>query len=93
MEDNIITLQDESGNDVEFELLDLINYENEDYIALLPAGDELVAEGEDGEVLFLKVDAICDDDISYISVENEETLTALFQIFKDRHKDNFNFLD
>ena len=34
---NIIYLNDENGNDVKFEFLDLIEYESEQYVVLLPA--------------------------------------------------------
>ena len=36
-ENNIIYLSDENGNDVKFEFLDLIEYESEQYVVLLPA--------------------------------------------------------
>ena len=49
--DNIVVLNDEDGNEVEFEFLDLIQYDGEDYVVLLPTEDE----GEDaGEVVILK---------------------------------------
>ena len=38
-EDNIITLNDENGNEVEFEFLDLIPYRQNEYVVLLPIGD------------------------------------------------------
>lgn len=37
-EDNIITLNDENGNEVEFEFLDLIPYRQNEYVVLLPIG-------------------------------------------------------
>ena len=39
-ESNIIVLEDDLGNEVEFEYLDVIEYEGEEYILLLPADDE-----------------------------------------------------
>lgn len=50
-EDNIVILKDEDGNDVRFEFLDFIEYENENYIVLLPADED--AEDAD-EVVILK---------------------------------------
>ena len=90
---NIIILNDENGNEVQFEFLDLIEYESEEYVVLLP-----VEEGEDeddGEVVILKVDDSDEnsDEESYISVDDENTLTAVFEIFKDKFKDEFNFTD
>lgn len=88
--DNRITLKDEDGNDVVFEFLDLIEYEKEEYIVLLP---EEGSEGDD-EVVILKVEESDDEDEeSYVGVEDEAALQAVFAIFKDRFKDEFNFVD
>lgn len=89
VEDNIIVLNDEEGNEVEFEFLDLIEYDGEEYVVLLP-----VEEAEDaGEVVILQVEDIDTDEESYISVEDEEVLNKVFEIFKDKFKDEFNFVD
>ena len=91
--DNIIILNDEDGNEVKFEFLDLIDYEDEEYIVLLPVTEE--GEEEEGEVVILKVEDTDDDseEESYVSVENEDTLNKVFEIFKERFKDDFDFLD
>ena len=38
--DNIVVLNDERGNEVEFEYLDLIEHNNEEYVVLLPVEDD-----------------------------------------------------
>ena len=88
--DNIIVLNDENGNEAEFEFLDLIEYEGEEYVVLLP-----VEESEDaGEVVILKLeDTESEDEESYVSVDDEETLNKVFEIFKEKFKDDFNFVD
>lgn len=53
---------------------------------LLPVDNE-----DGGEVVILKVEAIDDDKDSYTSVEDEDILMAVFQIFKDKYKDEFDF--
>ena len=89
--DNIIVLNDEDGNEVEFEFLDLIEYDGESYVVLLPNDDE---EEEAGEVLILKLeDNDSEDEESYVSVDDEEILNKVFEIFKDKFKDEFNFID
>ncbi len=89
---NIIILSDENGEDVQFEFLDLIEYESEEYVVLLPVEDE--AEEDDGEVVILKVeDSGNEEEESYVSVDDEETLSAVFEIFKEKFKDEFNFTD
>ncbi len=87
--DNIITLTDENGDDAEFEFIDLIEYENEEYVVLLPVEED---EDGEGEVVILKVEATDDPDMeSYVAVESEAVLSAVFEIFKEKFKDEFNF--
>jgi len=88
--DNIIVLNDEEGNEVEFEFLDLIEYDGEEYVVLLP-----IEESDDaGEVVILKLeDTESEDEESYVSVDDEETLNKVFEIFKEKFKDDFNFVD
>ena len=90
---NIIVLNDENGNEVQFEFLDLIEYESEEYVVLLPVLEE--NEEDDGEVVILKVDdsEAGMEEESYVSVDDEDTLTAVFEIFKEKFKDEFNFTD
>ena len=88
--DNIIVLNDEDGNEIEFEFLDLIEYEGEEYVVLLP-NDE---EDDAGEVVILKLeDTDSEDEESYVSVDDEEVLQNVFDIFKEKFKDEFNFID
>lgn len=93
--DNIITLNDENGNEVKFEFLDLVDYDNEQYVVLLPMAQEGEGEEEEGEVVILKVEDTDEDtdEESYVSVDDEETLMAVFNIFKERFKDEFDFVD
>jgi len=89
--DNIIVLNDEEGKEVQFEFLDLVEYENEEYVVLLPIEE---AEDDAGEVVILKVeDTDSEDEESYVSVDDQETLNTVFEIFKEKFKDEFNFID
>jgi uncharacterized protein YrzB (UPF0473 family) len=89
--DNIIVLNDEEGKEVQFEFLDLVEYENEEYVVLLPIEE---AEDDAGEVVILKVeDTESEDEESYVSVDDQETLNTVFEIFKEKFKDEFNFID
>lgn len=88
--DNIIVLNDENGEEIEFEFLDLIEYEGEEYVVLLPHDEEEDAD----EVVILKLeDTDSEDEESYVSVEDEEVLQNVFEIFKEKFKDEFNFID
>ena len=91
--DNIVILNDEDGNEVKFVFLDLIELEDEEYVILLPVIDDGVEE--EGEVVILKVEDTDEDseEESYVSVEDEEILNKVFEIFKERFKDDFDFVD
>lgn len=88
--DSIIYLNDEGGNEVAFEFVDLVEYSGEEYVVLLPK-DEL--DDEAGEVVILRVDETDEDEESYVSVEDEDELNQVFQVFKDRCKDKFDFVE
>ncbi len=87
--DNIITLNDENGNEVEFEFLDVIEYHEKNYVVLLPLEDE------EEEVVILEVEQTDEDSEmeNFVAVEDEETLMTVFKIFKEKFKDEFNFAD
>ena len=87
--DNVIILNDENGNPVSFEFLDLIEYDGAEYVVLLPM------EEDADEVVILQIEEVADDpDLeSYVSVEDEDTLNAVFEIFKQKFQDAFNFVD
>ena len=92
--DNIVILNDEEGNEVKFEFLDLVELDDEEYVVLLPITEE--GEEEEGEVVILKVEDTDDEDAeeeSYVSVEDEDILNRVFEIFKEKFKDDFDFVD
>ena len=89
--DNIIVLNDENGEEVPFEFLDLIELDGEEYVVLLPVEED---EEDAGEVVILKVeDTESEEEESYVSVEDEEVLNKVFDMFKEKFKDEFNFID
>lgn len=91
--DNIIILNDEQGNEVKFEFLDLVELDEEEYVVLLPVSEE--GEEDEGEVVILKLEDTDEDaeEESYVGVEDEEILNRVFAIFKEKYKDEFNFVD
>ena len=92
--DNIVILNDEDGNEVKFEFLDLVELDEEEYVVLLPITEN--GEEDEGEVVILKVEDNDDEDSeeeSYVSVEDEEILNKVFEIFKEKFKDDFDFVD
>ena len=84
-EDNLVTLLDEDGNEVQFEFLDLEQYQEKEYVILLPAGDT------DGEVVILQVEEPDDENEAYIGVDDPDVLEAVFARFKAKFSDEFDF--
>lgn len=84
-----IILTAEDGTEAEFEFLDLIPYQDNEYIILLPFED---SENET-EVTILQYQKGEDGVENYIGVIDEEVLDAVFSIFKEKWGDHFNFID
>jgi uncharacterized protein YrzB (UPF0473 family) len=89
--DNIIVLNDEDGVSTEFEFLDLVELDGAEYVVLFPVED---APDDPGEVVILKVESTEDpDEESYVGVEDQNVLDAVFEIFKEKFKDEFDFAE
>ena len=86
-ESNILTLTDENGVDTEFEYLDCIEYDGKEYLLLLPLDDE-----ESG-IVILEIEPVDEENENYLSVNDENVLNAVYDIFKDRYKDVLTFED
>lgn len=84
-EASIISLTDEEGNEVEFELIDSVDYEGKEYLILLPPDDEAA------EVVILEVEPHKDGSENFLTVNDDVTLNAVYQIFKERFQDIFTF--
>ena len=85
--ENILVLNDADGNEVEFEYLASVDYEGNEYIVLMPL------EGDDTEVVILRVEAVPgnDEEEAYVGVTDEPTLEAVFDLFKAEFADIFEF--
>ena len=84
-ETSILTLTDENGEDVNFEYLDCIEYNGIEYLVLMPE--------ESDEIVILEVQPVDEENENYVAVESEDTLDAVYEIFKARYKDILQFED
>ena len=84
---SIITLTDENGVDTEFEYLDVVEYQGNEYLILMPADEE------SSEIVILLIEPVDEETENYLAVENEETLEAVYQLFKERYQDVLTFED
>jgi uncharacterized protein YrzB (UPF0473 family) len=87
--DETIRLTDDSGNETEYEFLDRFELDGSEYVVLLPTEQ---STEESDEVVILKVESK-DDEESLVSVDNEAELDKVFNEFKMRCEDEYDFID
>lgn len=90
---DLVTLVDDEGNEHEFEMVDSMEEDGSRYVALVAAYDDA---GEmlqdDGELLVLK--AVEEDGEEFLeSIEDEAEFTRISDLFMDRLKDEFDFVE
>ena len=84
---DIIVLKDEEGRDVRFEFLDLLEYDGEEYVILMQEDDD------SGEVVILRLEGEDEEGEDYVAVEDEETLDQVYELFRQKHRDDYHFID
>lgn len=81
-----LTLTDDSGEDISFEVIDEFPYNGKNYVVLIPFEDL-----EDEVVILEAIYAENPKDNEYISVEDEELVKEVFEEFKNRNADEYDF--
>ena len=84
-EANIMTLIDEDGNQQQFEMIDTVQYDGRDFAVLLPYSEDEESENEMLYVLEIVEDLDDPEYDNYIGIEDDETIDAVFEIFKKRY--------
>lgn len=82
MESNIITLTDQYGESVRFELLDIVEYEDQEFAVLYPADggdDELV------HILRITSENLDLDEMEFEGLDDEDLINAVFDLFCKRN--------
>lgn len=82
-EADIITLQDEEGNEHEFEVIDAADIEGERYLALIPRLASPDSLDEDSEMLIMRAGEENGEEFLDI-VDDEEELQMVGQVFLNR---------
>ncbi len=84
--DNIYELTDEEGNEISLELLDIIEHNSKEYVVFIP-NDHVSTE-----VMIFEVHKNGLEQ-EYLSLDNEEDFTAIFNLFVERNEELFDFVD
>ena len=82
MEPNIITLTDQYGESVRFELLDIVEYEDQEFAVLYPADG-----GDDEPVHILRITSenLDLDEMEFEGLDDEDLINAVFDLFCERN--------
>lgn len=84
--ENYITLTDDDGNDVSFEIIGNVEYKDNLYAVLLPFDDE------DDEVVILEViPGETPEEDDFVSVDDDELLGKVFEEFKKNYDGEYEF--
>ncbi len=84
--DDLVVLEDENGNLVRFDFLELVNLDDKTYAVLLPLDDN-----EDSGVVFVEVVDLGKETEHYDSVTDEALNDRLFEAFRTEFKDRYEF--
>lgn len=87
---DLLTLLDGEGEEVQFELLDRVPYMGSEFLILLP--QEYRSQGKVA-ILYVEEEQAGDQHEKYTLVEDEGTLNAVYGQFRVRCRDQFNFID
>ncbi len=86
--DDILILVDEKGEEVEFEYLDTMEVDGNEYAVLLPLDDD-DEDVETEEVVILKLDKDENGEDSFVSVDDDEELNKVFELFKKKVQEEY----
>lgn len=81
----LITLTDDEGNDVDFEFLDVVEYDHEEYVVLIENDEDA------DEVVILRINSLDEETEEYVSIDDEELLKAVFEKFKSQYSGDITF--
>ncbi len=87
--DDIVVFIGEDGEEVEFEHIDTIEMNGNEYVVLLPVEEQENEEVD--EVVILKVEHNDDGEDSFVTVDDEEELNSVFEEFKTRMEEEYDF--
>lgn len=85
--DDVVVLVDENGEEVEFEHIDTIEMNGNEYVVLAPISEEDDEELDEEEVVILKVEHGEDGEDTFITIEDDDEIDDVFDEFQSRMED------
>ena len=86
-EESQITLTGEDGEEITFDYLDCLTYQDTEYLVLMPT------DTEETQIVILEIQPVDEENETYLPVEDEAGLDAGYGLFKEKYKDLLTFED
>ncbi len=86
-EESQITLTGEDGEEITFDYLDCLTYQDTEYLLLMPT------DTEETQIVILEIQPVDEENETYLPVEDEAVLDAVYGLFKEKYKDILTFED
>ena len=86
-EESQITLTGEDGEEITFDYLDCLTYQDTEYLVLMPT------ETDETQIVILEIQPVDDENETYLPVEDEAILDAVYGLYKEKYKDILTFED
>jgi uncharacterized protein YrzB (UPF0473 family) len=88
-EPDLLTLEDEDGNEVTFEVIDALDHNGVHYLAVVEYVENEEEINEDAQLVILSVGT--DEEGEYLDVvEDDDTLIEVSKLFEKRLAENFD---
>ena len=88
--EDLVVLTDDEGNDITLEFIDRIVCDGGEYAVMIPVDEDDNSTDDAANVVIMRIEHDNDGD-GFSAVENEETLNRIFEIFKERFCDKYEF--
>ncbi len=89
---DFVTLVDEEGNELEYEMVDAVEIDGQQYVALLPVlqgGPEVLEE--EYQAVILKIENENGEDI-LVSIDDEDEFNKVWAQFEERLSEDFDII-
>lgn len=87
MDDDLIVLEDENGECIRFQFLEMVNVDEKPYAVLMPLDDE----DDEGGVVIVEIVDLGKDSEHYDAVTDEVLLDRIFDKFREEYSDQYDF--
>ena len=90
---DFVTLLDEEGNELEYEMIDAVEIDGQQYVALLPVlqGDSAEILEEEYQAVILKIENEDGEDM-LVSIDDEDEFNTVWAQFEERLSEDFDII-